>query len=269
MELIPATHTLEGAGISVYRTIGTMRLDHLDPFLLLDDFREPNPAQSPGLPWHPHRGFETVTYMITGEVEHRDRIGGHGHLHTGDIQWMTAGRGIIHQEMPVKTSAPVRGIQLWVNLPGHLKMIAPRYQDCASADIPEVQDEGWKVRVIAGDFQGQSGAADTHLPITYLDIHLEAHASIEIPIPEDHHCLAYILTGEGHFEPDGALTQETTMVRFGLTGPVMASSATGMRFLLIAGAPLNEPIARYGPFVMNTRDELVTAFRDYESGQLM
>jgi len=266
---IHALETLEGAGVRVLRTLGLPQLDHLDPFLLLDEFLVPDPDTSPGIPWHPHRGFETVTLVLEGEALHEDRLGGRGHLRTGDVQWMTAGRGIIHQEMPVKGGPPLRGIQLWVNLPAHLKMTEPRYQDIPHAQIPEVPCDHGEVRVIAGQYNDTDGIVDTHLPITYLEVILSPGGQAEIPLPTHANAFAYVLEGTALFGEDEFPGEHPELLVFSYGDRLRIRSDAGTRLLLIAGEPLNETIARYGPFVMNSREELMQAFVDYQNGTLM
>jgi len=266
---IHAQETLEGAGVRVLRTLGLPQLDHLDPFLLLDEFLVPDPDTSPGIPWHPHRGFETVTLVLEGEALHEDRIGGKGHLRTGDVQWMTAGRGIIHQEMPVKGGPPLRGIQLWVNLPSRLKMTEPRYQDIPHSHIPEEACHHGKVRVIAGRHNQTDGIVDTHLPITYLEIILEPGGHTEIILPPKANAFAYLLEGHALFGENEFPGKHPELMVFSKGDRLMIRSDEGTRLLVIAGEPLNEPIARYGPFVMNSREELMKAFVDYQNGTLM
>jgi redox-sensitive bicupin YhaK (pirin superfamily) len=266
---IQAIETLEGAGVRVLRTLGLPQLDHLDPFLLLDEFLIPDPDNSPGIPWHPHRGFETVTLILEGEALHEDRIGGKGHLRTGDVQWMTAGSGIIHQEMPVKGGPPLRGIQLWVNLPSHLKMTAPRYQDIQQSQIPEEDCQNGKVRVIAGRHNETDGIVDTHIPITYLEILLSPGGSTNLSLPPNANAFAYILEGSALFGENEFPGRHPELVVFSKGENLPIRSDEGTRLLVIAAEPLNEPIARHGPFVMNSREELMQAFVDYQNGTLM
>ena len=253
----------DGAGVRLLRIVGTQNLDHHDPFLLLDEFRNDNPDDYiAGFPEHPHRGFETVTYMLEGQMRHKDSVGNNGVLTPGSVQWMTAGQGIIHSEMPEQANGLLRGYQLWVNLPASLKMSAPRYQDIPADQIPEATDGGQRVRVIAGVYAGVAGAAETLTDVTYLDVQLDDDATFSHTLTEGHNALAYVY--------DGALRGTDTVGRaveigrgqlavLSPFGEVRLSAPSGARFLFIAGAPINEPVERMGPFVMNTRDELMQA----------
>ncbi len=271
---------MEGAGVRLKRSIATAALDYVDPFLLFDHFGSDDPDDYlAGFPWHPHRGIETVTYMLAGEVDHRDSIGNAGRIGPGDVQWMTAGGGIMHEEMP--RPGPDRrmgGFQLWVNLPAALKMTRPRYQDLAAAQIPEVRrDDGTVVRVVAGAVDGVRGAVTgIHAEPEYLDVSVPAGAAFAQPVPRGHVALAYAFEGEGRFgtgcdlghrgDLDGDLLIAPRLAVFGDGDEVRVAADTGpVRFLLISGRPLGEPIARYGPFVMNTRTEIETALKDLRS----
>ena len=271
---------MEGAGVRLRRSIAGAALDYLDPFLLLDHFQSDEPSDYlAGFPWHPHRGIETVTYMLAGEVDHRDSIGNAGAIGPGDVQWMTAGGGIMHEEMPRPGADRLMGgFQLWVNLPASLKMTRPRYQDVPSASIPEVRrDDGTVVRVIAGEVDGVAGAVtEIHAEPEYLDVSLPAGVSFVQPVPRGHAALAYVFEGEGEFgvgadlgyrgELDGVLLAAPHLAVFGDGDEVRVAADGGpVRFLLISGRPLGEPIARYGPFVMNTREELQLALRDLQN----
>jgi quercetin 2,3-dioxygenase len=262
--------TSDGAGVRLTRVIGTPALDHLDPFLLLDEFRSDAASDYlAGFPDHPHRGFETVTYMLAGEMEHRDHAGNRGRLRPGSVQWMTAGRGIIHSEMPKQEDGLMWGFQLWVNLPAKDKMTAPRYQDIAPERIPVVETEGVRVRVVAGRHGDAVGPVQGIVtdPL-YLDVALTAGAAVECPLPGDRSAFVYVF--EGAIDVGAA-----TLARgeLGVLGPgdgVRAKAAAGPgRFLLVAAQPLREPIARMGPFVMNTRAELVQAVEDLQSGRFL
>ncbi len=260
----------DGAGVRLMRILGTQNLDHHDPFLLLDEFRNENPDDYiTGFPAHPHRGFETVTYMLEGLMRHEDSVGNNGLLTPGSVQWMTAGQGIIHSEMPEQSNGLLWGYQLWVNLPASLKMAEPRYQDIPAEQIPETSDPGERVRIIAGAHAGVAGAAETLTGVTYLDVHLEAGASFAHDLADGHNSLAYVY--------EGALTGADTVGRsveigrgqLGILSPfgaVNLAAETGARFLFIAGAPINEPVERMGPFVMNTREELMQAAQEYRAG---
>jgi redox-sensitive bicupin YhaK (pirin superfamily) len=259
---------VEGAGVRLRRTIASRALDYLDPFLLLDHFASDNPDDYlAGFPWHPHRGIETVTYMLAGEVDHRDSIGNAGSIGPGDVQWMTAGGGIMHEEMPKPREGKMAGFQLWVNLPAHLKMMQPRYQDISAAQIPTYKcQDGVQVRVIAGEMDGVQGpvsgiAADP----TYLDVTVPPGTVYRHPIPRGHTAFAYPFEGWGTFGLK--MVSSPNLIVFDDGDRVVVRTAQqGVRFLLVSGQPLGEPIARYGPFVMNTRDEIEQALLDLRNG---
>jgi hypothetical protein len=262
--------TLEGAGVRLVRSIATPTLDYLDPFLLFDHFGSDNPADYlAGFPMHPHRGIETVTYMLAGQVTHRDSLGNAGTIHTGDMQWMTSGRGIMHEEMPQPVAGKMEGFQLWVNLPAKLKMTAPRYQEVLANNIPAfTRADGIKIRVIAGRVDGVSGAVtEIYADPTYLDVTMTAHASFAHPIPAGHTAFAYVFEGEARFGNEGKSIPHPRLVVFGDGDSInVTTSAQPARFLVVSGKPLHEPIARYGPFVMNTREEILQALRDLQDG---
>lgn len=263
--------TSDGAGVRLTRILGTATLDTLDPFLLLDEFRSDDPsAYIAGFPPHPHRGFETVTYMLHGTMRHEDSIGTKGLLTSGSVQWMTAGRGIIHSEMPGQTDGLLWGYQLWVNLPAALKMSPPRYQDIPAERIPEVSDRERTVRVIAGNYGAVAGAAETLIPVTYLDVRLAAGADFNTALEDGANAFACVYEGAvvGRDTVGREVRAERgEMAMLSANGTVaLAAAEAGARFLLIAGAALNEPVARYGPFVMNSREELVQAVEDYQRG---
>ena len=266
---VHAVATSDGAGVRLSRAIANAELDHLDPFLLLDEFRSDDPNDYiAGFPDHPHRGFETVTYMLAGKMEHADHAGNRGLLIGGGAQWMTAGRGIIHSETPRQEDGLMWGFQLWVNLPAVAKMTAPRYQDIDPSAIPEVKIDGGSVRVIAGAFNGATGPV--HGIVTdpvYLDVRLDAKSAFETAIPEDHTAFVYVYQGNGTV---GATTVAPKTLGVLSKGDRIAAQASneGFRFLCIAARPLREPIARYGPFVMNTREEIHQAFEDFRNGRL-
>jgi len=266
--------TSDGAGVRMTRVIGTPALDHFDPFLLLDEFRSDDPNDYiAGFPDHPHRGFETVTYMLAGNMKHGDNQGNTGLLGPGSVQWMTAGRGIVHSEMPEQEDGLMWGFQLWVNLPASDKMTPPRYQDIQGDQIPEAQvAEGVNARIIAGELAGVAGAVTKIAtdPV-YYDLHFGAGASLSVPLPQRHNAFVYVYEGQAVVGP----ANETTTVERGelallSTGDslVLAAGSDPCRLILLAGRPLGEPIARHGPFVMNTNDELRQAFLDYQAGQL-
>jgi redox-sensitive bicupin YhaK (pirin superfamily) len=261
---------VEGAGVRLKRSIAGAALDYLDPFLLFDHFGSDRPADYlAGFPMHPHRGIETVTYMLAGAVTHRDSLGNAGTIGTGDVQWMTAGRGIMHEEMPRPVDGRMAGFQLWVNLPARLKMTQPRYQEILSAGIPEVRRaDGTVIRVIAGAVGDVRGpVTDIFADPEYLDVALPAHASFEQPVTRGHNAFAYVFEGAGTFGDGTAVLGSPKMIVLGDGDIVHAQAGEGgLRFLLVSGAPLGEPIARYGPFVMNTRDEILQALEDLRNG---
>ncbi|MFO7287925.1 MAG: pirin family protein [Gammaproteobacteria bacterium] len=263
----------DGAGVRMTRIIGTPLLDHFDPFLLLDEFRSDDPRDYvAGFPDHPHRGFETVTYMLAGRMRHGDNQGNTGLLGPGSVQWMTAGRGIVHSEFPEQVEGLLWGFQLWVNLPAKDKMTAPRYQDIPAERIPEVElGAGVRARVIAGALGGIEG------PITavateplYYDLSLDAGTSHVLAVPEGHNVFVYVFEGEAEIGPDRQRVErgEIALLEHGTRIELRAPAASGARMIVVGGRPLNEPIARYGPFVMNTEEELLQAFADYHAGRL-
>jgi redox-sensitive bicupin YhaK (pirin superfamily) len=267
---MPAT---DGAGVKLKRVIGTPALDSIDPFLMLDEFGSDDPdAWIAGFPDHPHRGFETVTIMLDGRVKHADSVGNKGVLERGDVQWMTAGRGIIHSEMPERADGRLRGFQLWVNLPARLKMSPPRYQDVPAGRIASTVSGGATIRVIAGNAFGVAGAASTLIPVRLLDVEIGPDATFEIDVPDSHACFVYVYEGTSN-APDRAgkpreLSKGELAVLEGSGAVTLASGGSGAKLLFADGEPICEPVARYGPFVMNTRDELVKAFDDYSRGEL-
>jgi redox-sensitive bicupin YhaK (pirin superfamily) len=274
IEIIKPQTVTEGAGVRLKRSIATATLDHLDPFLLFDHFGTDNPDDYiKGFPMHPHRGIETVTYMINGHVNHKDSIGNSGSIGSGDIQWMTAGGGIMHEEMPQPAQGEMVGFQLWVNLPARLKMTKPRYQDILSNQIPEVtREDGVKIRVIAGEVDGVRGAiSEIFADPAYLDVSIPAKGSFSHPVEKEHTAFAYVFEGRGFFGTDKNAQQSSVsqpgLVVLGDGDYIQAGAANEpVRFLLISGKPLNEPIARYGPFVMNTQEEIQQALKDLRNG---
>jgi redox-sensitive bicupin YhaK (pirin superfamily) len=271
--IVNAQEASEGAGVRIRRTIGTPALDHLDPFLLLDEFKSDRASDYlAGFPDHPHRGFETVTYMLAGSMEHRDHKGNQGNLVAGSVQWMTAGRGIVHSEMPRQDRGLMWGFQLWVNLPAREKMREPRYQDVPPERIPEVEADGARVRVIAGQAAGATGpVAEVATRPLYLDVRLEPRRAYEQALPAGHSAFAYVFEGEAEIGPgDARRVAVGQLAVLGEGGRFVARAGeSGARLLLVAAAPLREPIARYGPFVMNTREEIAQAFRDFQSGTFL
>jgi redox-sensitive bicupin YhaK (pirin superfamily) len=264
--------TSDGAGVRMTRVIGTPTLDSFDPFLLLDEFRSDNPSDYlAGFPDHPHRGFETVTYMLAGRMRHGDNQGNQGLLGPGSVQWMTAGRGIVHSEFPEQQEGLMWGFQLWVNLPRTDKMTAPRYQDIQADRIPEVElGPGARARVLVGSVNGVAGpVTDVATEPVYFDLHLDAGASYVAELPEGHNVFAYVYQGEAKVGASGTSIArgEMALTSQGTSLPV-AAGAEGARLIVVGGRPLKEPVARYGPFVMNTAEEIRQAFADYQAGRL-
>jgi len=280
VEVVTSEKTLEGGGFPVRRPFPTARLLQVDPFLLLDHLGPVRwgPGQGIGAPDHPHRGFETVTYLLSGEMQHKDSAGHSGRLGPGDVQWMTAGAGVVHSELPsdafMQNGGTMHGFQIWVNLPARDKMIRPRYQDIPAARIPETAstDGRVRVRVVAGEALGQSAVIETHTPIIYLHFTLQPGGEIVQPVPENHNALAYVIRGELRAGDEGRRVREGQMARFGGGDAVRLgvdeNASAPADLLLLAGVPLNEPVERYGPFVMNTRDEIIQAIRDYQGGKM-
>ncbi|MDB4208537.1 pirin family protein [Amylibacter sp.] len=285
-----AVQTMEGAGVELYRAFGFTDPSELDPFLLFDDFRNDNPKSfEKGFPWHPHRGIETITYVLEGNVDHADSLGNSGSLGAGDIQWMTSGSGILHQEMPKGNShGQMHGFQLWANLPSELKMTDPRYQDVSGTEIPNIlEDDGTIVKVIVGSFWGKTGPVDgIAAEPQYLDIYVPPGVKKTFPVDTYRKTFAYIFDGSGAFDsasiPTGILLEKEirgeelnirdmsgnrTLVSFD-TGDFVTVQAgeEGIRFLLISGKPIEEPVAWHGPVVMNTREELIQAFDELKNG---
>ncbi len=267
--------TMEGAGVKLNRLIAGQQIDWIDPFLLLDHFGSDEPADyMAGFPMHPHRGIETVTYMLDGETDHRDTMGNAGTIGPGAVQWMSAGGGLLHEEMPRPVKGRLEGFQLWVNLPARLKMSRPNYQEFTAEQIPEVRrDDGTVIRVVAGETDGVGGAVTgIAMQPTYLDVHLAPGASFIQPIPRGHSAFAYAYRGGGTFGNNGAGEAGTAMTapRLAILGDGDAFAAragdAGVRFLLVSGQPTRETIARYGPFVMNTRAEVMQAVNDLNNG---
>src|SRR5262245_49113363 len=266
--IVQGESTSDGAGVKLRRIIASRRLDYLDPFLLLDHFGSDDPDDYiAGFPEHPHRGMETVTYMLAGVVNHKDSLGHSGSIGAGDVQWMTAGSGIMHEEMPQLRGGHLNGFQLWVNLPAKQKMTHPRYQEFAASEIPVVtRPDGSKVKVIAGAFEGIRGpVTDIAADPTYLDFTLPSGTSIEYAIPRGHTAFAYVFEGSGSFGGTEVAAPNLAVLTDGDTLEIR-SGKSGVRFLLISGKPLGEPVARYGPFVMNTEGEIRQAIMDIQRG---
>ena len=288
-EVIHTKSTIEGAGVKLQRAFGFGNTKDFDPFLLLDDFRNDNPQDYlAGFPWHPHRGIETITYVLAGSVEHADSLGNKGKMTAGDVQWMTAGSGILHQEMPKgDPEGRMHGFQLWANLPASLKMTQPRYQDIRLSEIPEItDDDGTHVRVICGEFRGQTGPVEgVATDPGYLDISVRPNRKKRLKIETTRNAFAYVFAGGGTFrdssEPQAVLTDQVanpdsapvydagnhSLVLFDRGDEVVVQAgAEGIRFLLVSGKPLEEPVAWYGPIVMNTQEQLRQAISELQSG---
>jgi hypothetical protein len=275
VRVIRGRETSDGAGVRLRRTLGGPELDHLDPFLLLDEFKSDDKDDYiAGFPDHPHRGFETVTYMLAGSMRHRDSRGNQGDLTAGSVQWMTAGRGIVHSEMPRQQDGLMWGFQLWVNLPAAEKMTEPRYQDVSPDRVPEVvPSTGARVRVVAGRVAGVEGpvAGIVTRPL-YLDVSLDAGASFAHELPAGHNAFAYVFDGEAEVGPPDEAGTRVAAGHLAVLGEGDACLARagehGARALLVAARPIGEPVVRYGPFVMNTREEIQEALRDFREGRL-
>jgi len=284
--VIEARPTVEGAGVRLRRAFGFGDTTDFDPFLLFDDFRGDDPEDyRAGFPWHPHRGIETITYVLAGTVAHGDSLGNTGKMGAGDVQWMTAGRGILHQEMPEgDPSGRMHGFQLWANLPSSLKMTDPRYQDVPAGEIPEVvDDDGTTVRVVCGDFWGKAGPVDgIAAEPRYLDVRVPPGLRKTLPVPTSRHAFAYVFEGSGKFrdasDPRAVLTDIDGAERYTSAGNrslvlfdngdevVVQAGPEGVRFLLVSGRPLQEPVAWHGPIVMNTEAELRQAYEELRNG---
>jgi quercetin 2,3-dioxygenase len=290
--VIKSKPTLEGAGVHLRRAFGFGATSEFDPFLLLDDFRNDVPEDYlAGFPWHPHRGIETITYVLAGTVEHGDSMGNHGVISSGDVQWMTAGSGIIHQEMPKgDPGGRMHGFQLWANLPSALKMTTPRYQEVKTVEIPEItDDDGTRVRVVCGSFWGKTGPVDgiAAEPI-YLDVSVSPGRRKTLPVATTRHAFAYVFAGSGKFcNASGPLAVPTEAIKWADTNPpieadnrslilfdrgdevTVQAGDDGIRFLLVSGKPLEEPVAWYGPIVMNTQEQLQQAFTELQEGTFL
>ena len=276
LAVLEGTRTLEGEGFRVTRPFPSARLDHIGPFLLLDEMGPADnaPGEAKGAPDHPHRGFETVTYVLSGEIEHKDSQGNRGLITPGDVQWMTAGAGIVHSEMPsqliLSDGGRVHGFQLWVNLPRSAKMRAPRYQDLLRKDIPVVDIDGGQAVLIAGKAYGHTGPADTHLPITYVHVRLLPESETVVEIDPGHVAFVYAFGGSGDAGTARGGLSKGHMAVFDAGGGriPLRSGVDGLDVLVGAAQPLADPVVRYGPFVMNTREEILQAFEDYQAGRM-
>jgi redox-sensitive bicupin YhaK (pirin superfamily) len=269
--LVPAQRAIEGDGFVVRRPFPTSALSHLDPFLLFDHMGpvEFAPGQGAGTPWHPHRGFETVTYLLEGDLEHRDSMGNHGYLHAGDTQWMTAGAGVLHKEGPTaatqQAGGSTHGLQLWVNLPSSLKLTDPAYQDLRAEENAVEEHAGATIRVIAGELFGLTGPGRTRTPISYAHVTLQQGAVVSTPLPSGHTVLAYPLTGA--FRIGDTQVDEGVLAVIEGDQLTISGTAPTSDIIVLTGQPIGEPVARYGPFVMNTEAEIRQAFIDFDQGR--
>jgi hypothetical protein len=265
-QIVEGIQTTDGAGVNLTRIIGSPELNMLDPFLLLDEFGSDNPDDYiAGFPPHPHRGFETITYMLNGKWQHKDSAGNEGKLGEGSVQWMTAGRGIIHSEMPIQIDGLARGFQLWLNLPKEKKMIEPAYQDIESEQIPIVKEKAGMVKVISGNFHGTVGPGQSHTPVLILDIQLLENSELTIPLTDGWNVFSFIYEGDVFA---GQKLSKGQLAVYEKDGDVdFKTKDNKARIFFAAGEPLNEPVARGGPFVMNTRGEVLQAFEDFQNGQ--
>ena len=265
INIITGMKTSDGAGVNLTRIIGSPELNMLDPFLLLDEFGSNDPNDYiAGFPPHPHRGFETITYMLNGKWQHQDSAGNEGLLGEGSVQWMTAGRGIVHSEMPIQTDGLARGFQLWLNLPKEKKMIEPAYQDIHAEQVPIVKEVFGTVKVISGDYNGAIGPGKSHSPVLILDIQLKEASEIIIPVDDGWNAFGFIY--EGNVKSGKSLSKGQLAVYNTVGNIHFKTNSTQASIYLVAGEPLNEPVARGGPFVMNTKSEILKAFEDYQNG---
>ena len=268
---IPAMAMSEGAGVTVHRTIGTPALRNYDPFMMLDYFSSDNPDEYiSGFPSHPHRGFNTFTYMIDGHMEHKDSMGNTGNLGPGSGQWMKAGSGVIHSEMPKQENGLMRGFQLWVNLPSANKMDTPEYQEYHTDAFPVIETPDYTIKIVIGQFADQhSPIVDTITDVSYLEVEVKAGKRFQHELPAEHNSFLYVFEGDGQLS--GKKVPTNTMIVLGATdsSPDFISGEHGARFVLISGRPINESIVQYGPFVMNSREEIDQAMRDYQSNNFV
>ena len=260
--------TTDGAAVNITRIIGSSQLDMLDPFLLLDEFGSDHPNDYiGGFPSHPHRGFETITYMLNGKFRHKDSNGNEGILTDGSVQWMTAGRGVIHSEMPEQTEGLVRGFQLWLNLPKELKMIKPSYRDIPKEKIPQINFPGGEIKIIAGKYNNIKGPGRSHTEMFYYDVNLKHNANFNLPLIDGWNVFIYVYEGNIIMESNVSKNNLAVLDNFG--DLELNTEKDGAKFIIIGGKPLNESVARGGPFVMNTKKEVLQAFTDYQSGELV
>jgi redox-sensitive bicupin YhaK (pirin superfamily) len=268
--ILKSRPTLEGAGVRLRRVFGFNEVPKFDPFLLLDHFGSDNPKDYiAGFPWHPHRGIETITYMLSGEVKHGDSLGNSGVIRSGDVQWMTAGSGIVHEELPQRTDGIMKGFQLWANLPKSNKMMNPRYRDITSDLIPEVKINNWRIKIVSGSIEGTKGPVqDIVIDPEYLDVIVEPKSEFIHSVNDGHTVFAYVIEGQGYFDSQKTnLIKQENIVLYG-NGEEISITSTDkqLRFLFISGKPIGEPIAWRGPIVMNTDEELRVAFEEYHKG---
>ena len=269
--IIPAMEMMEGAGVTVHRTIGIPALRHYDPFILLDHMSSDKPEDYiAGFPAHPHRGFNTFTYMIDGDMEHKDSMGNTGNLGSGGAQWMKAASGVIHSEMPKQEDGLLRGFQLWINLPADNKLDDPEYQEYKSANFPVVKDKDYSVKVIIGNFADTvSPIVDNISNVSYFDVQLKPGKHFLYELPKEHNSFLYVFEGSGQIDGQTVATQSLLTLAGHNTLAVFVADAQGARFLLVSGKPVNEPIVQYGPFVMNSKEEIEQAMRDYQSNNFV
>ena len=268
---IPAMTLKEGAGVTVHRTIGTPALRNFDPFMLLDHFCSDNPDEYiAGFPSHPHRGFCTFTYMLDGHLEHQDSMGNTGNLASGDAQWMKAASGVIHSEMPKQDNGLMRGFQLWINLPGANKMDNPEYQEYAAAQFPLIDGDDHQVRLLVGRYgEATAPIVDDLTNVTYLDVRLDPGATFETTLPAENNNFLFVFEGDGSLDKQAVPLNTLTVLGSEANRPSFTAGKNGARFIVISGRPIGEPIVQYGPFVMNTREEIDQAMRDYQTNNFV
>lgn len=266
--IVKGYSTMDGGGVRLNRIIATPEMDHIDPFFLLDEFRSDNAADYvAGFPMHPHRGIETVTYLLKGRFKHRDSRGGGGLLEAGDVQWMTAGKGIQHEEMPMMEEGLLQGFQLWLNLPKELKWVEPQYRHLKGAELPVYEEKGVKVTILSGEFMGQEGVVGNHVPCDYYDVRLLENANFKIPLQQEHNSFIYVYSGAvkngNQYIEGGNLAELNPGEDLVVTG-----ESNNAGFLFLAARPHNEPFARGGSFIMNTKEEIRQAFNDFSNGNI-